>query len=113
MKLLNFFDIKPESIEEKFDFVYDYTFLCALDPSIRVDWAKQMSEIIKPNGLLVTLIYPILEKEGGPPFKVSLELIKSLLEPVGFEQLELAMLPPELCHPGREQTSGIGRWKKL
>ena len=112
VSLTNFFDIKPNLNEEKFDFVYDYTFLCALDPSIRTNWAAQMSNIIKPKGELLTLIYPIRSTEGGPPFSVSLELYKELLIPHGFECKRLEMLPPELCHAGREGLSGIGRWIK-
>ena len=74
VSLTNFFDIKPEKVDDMYDFVYDYTFLCALDPSIRKDWAAQMSNIIKPNGELLTLIFPIRDTEGGPPYSVSLEL---------------------------------------
>ena len=109
---------------KKFDFIYDYTFLCALDPSIRNDWARKMGSLLTPGGILMTLIFPIVEeKEGGPPFKVNLKLLEELLLPQGFEKLECRLLPPELCHPGRGDgnsngpvsgaLSGIGRWKKL
>jgi methyl halide transferase len=123
----------------KFDFIYDYTFLCALAPSVRENWAEQMSKLVTPGGELLTLIFPIKESDDGtgPPFGVTLELVRSLLEPRGFECLELEMLPPELCHEGRgaptpaptegtgtgEGTgagprkfiglSGVGRWKKV
>lgn len=68
----SFFDLTPMHVKEhQFDFVYDYTFLCALEPSIRLDWANKMSEVIKPGGVLLTLIFPILEgRVGGPPFRV-------------------------------------------
>lgn len=117
-QLTNFFDMPTEKAEEKFDFIYDYTFLCALNPSIREMWASKMADLVKPGGELVTLIYPISEdKEDGPPFRVSLEVVRNLLVPVGFEQLQLELLPFELCHPGREgvsgpYSSGIGRWKR-
>lgn len=117
--LQNFFDLNPEKDDEKFDFVYDYTFLCALDPSLRYSWAQKMQEIIKPGGEVLTLIFPIVEKVGGPPFAVDLQLVKNLLEPAGFECVELDMLPATLCHPGRDGSegslgnSGIGRWRRL
>lgn len=114
----NFFDH-----EQKYDFIYDYTFLCALDPSIRPDWASKMAALVKPGGLLLTLIFPITKEEkiGGPPFQMSLELVESLLAPVGFRKEELGLLPPELCHKGRgdgsdgpfNAVSGIGRWIRL
>jgi hypothetical protein len=118
LKVESFFDI---SVEEsmKFDFIYDYTFLCALDPSIRNEWALKMAELIKQGGELFTLIYPIGEKEGGPPFQVSLDIVRNLLEPVGFQSIYLDYLPSELCHPGRDGngetklTSGIGRWIRM
>lgn len=117
MKCGNFFDIDTTLPENQFDFVYDYTFLCALDPSIRPDWANKMAALVKPGGELCTLIYPIQPaKEGGPPFKVSLELMSELLLPVGFTCKRLEVLPPSLSHEGRDGTgmweafSGIGRW---
>ena len=72
----------------------------------------------------MTLIFPIIaEKQGGPPFKVSLELLEELLLPEGFKKLECRLLPPELCHPGRGDggsegpvmgaVSGIGRWQRM
>ena len=120
----SFFELDVSDPNQKFDFIYDYTFLCALDPSVRTSWAEQMARLTKPNGELLTLIFPIRAPDDqGPPFQVTLELYKELLLPVGFECLELDLLPPELCHEGRdggERTenrllgnSGIGRWRKL
>ena len=112
----SFFDV-----EGLFDFIYDYTFLCALHPSVRKLWAEKMSDLLQKGGELLTLIYPIIDgdHESGPPYKVSLELLKELLFPVGFECIELAILPTELCHDGRDGTgpfaakSGVGRWRKI
>ena len=124
--------------ENQFDFVYDYTFLCAFDPSVRQAWAIKMSELVKPGGLLMTLVFPICEKTGGPPFAVSLEMVEGLLmgssgtssdgQPL-WEKERLELLPPEMCHPGRDgqvggfqrpgmiaggrAASGIGRWRRL
>ncbi len=122
----NFFEL---NIEEKFDFIYDYTFLCALDPSIRSDWAKMMSDLVKPGGILLTLIFPICEKTGGPPFAMSLNIVQELLmtgpEAGKWSMERLELLPSELCHAGRDGSpggfvrpgmigggaaSGIGRW---
>jgi len=116
----SFFDLDTTLEENKFDFIYDYTFLCALDPSIREDWANKMAALLRPGtGELLTLIYPIMELEGGPPFKVSMQLFEELLLPRNFECLELQMLPSELCHPGRDGTdpsrlafTAVGRWRK-
>ena len=103
----SFFDL-PTEPAAKFDFVYDYTFMCALEPSVRGQWAQKMADLVAPGGLLLTLVFPVCEKEGGPPFKVSLEVYRELLEPVGFECQELELLPPELSHPGRDGTGAFG-----
>lgn len=117
----NFFDLNKYSDQPKelYDFVYDFTFFCALDPSIRSNWANQMANVIKPGGLLMTVIFPIIDKVGGPPFGVSLDAYQNVLEPAGFECLELEILPPELVHPNYNgeldnngPKSGIGLWKR-
>ena len=114
----SFFDLPTEDIASKYNFIYDYTFLCALNPSIRTQWAAKMADLVAPGGELLTLIYPIRDTEGGPPFSVNLELVRGLLEPVGFECMELKLLPPEMCHPGRDGSgpnggaSGSGRWRR-
>jgi methyl halide transferase len=124
------FEIKDFfQLNDKYDFIYDYTFLCALDPCVHNDWANQMANITKPNGLLLTLVFPICDKESGPPFKMSLELLENLLmsgsQKGKWEKLQLELLPSALCHPGRDgigssmfgetevkAKSGIGRWRR-
>ncbi|KAK0878673.1 hypothetical protein LTR87_007534 [Friedmanniomyces endolithicus] len=70
-----------------FDVIYDYTFLCALPPSMRPAWAKRMSQLLSPTGHLICLEFPLGKepKMGGPAHGLTAEL---------FEQL--------LDHPGRE-----------
>lgn len=92
-----------------------------MEPAIRAQWAQQMAALLLPGGELVTLIFPICNKPTGPPYAMSLELVRGLLEEVGLEAVPgglQAQLPSELCHPGRdgsgiwEASSGLGRWKK-
>eukprot|EP00929_Paragymnodinium_shiwhaense_P119144 TRINITY_DN9101_c0_g1_i2.p3 TRINITY_DN9101_c0_g1~~TRINITY_DN9101_c0_g1_i2.p3 ORF type:complete len:110 (+),score=18.13 TRINITY_DN9101_c0_g1_i2:490-819(+) len=101
--------------DEPFDLGYDYTFLCALNPSMREDWAAAWSKLIREGGELVTLIFPVSDKVGGPPFKVSPELYKELLEPVGFVHVGDGprKLPDEECAPMREGAEWICRWKRV
>eukprot|EP00596_Hydrurales_sp_CCMP1899_P005758 CAMPEP_0119040280 /NCGR_PEP_ID=MMETSP1177-20130426/10154_1 /TAXON_ID=2985 /ORGANISM="Ochromonas sp, Strain CCMP1899" /LENGTH=218 /DNA_ID=CAMNT_0007005181 /DNA_START=203 /DNA_END=856 /DNA_ORIENTATION=- len=114
----SFFDL-PSDDDQKFDFIYDYTFLCALDLELRDQWAQKMADLVRPGGELMTLIFPISEtKEGGPPFKVSLKAVKELLVNVGFEEFQLELLPSELCHAGRDGINGpysrlFNRWAVL
>ncbi|KAI1391613.1 S-adenosyl-L-methionine-dependent methyltransferase [Hypoxylon trugodes] len=55
-----------------FDLIYDYTFLCALLPEMRMDWGRRMSELLSPDGVLVCLEFPLHKdlKLPGPPWGV-------------------------------------------
>ncbi|KAI0883452.1 S-adenosyl-L-methionine-dependent methyltransferase [Annulohypoxylon maeteangense] len=56
-----------------FDIIYDYTFLCALLPVMRKDWAHRMSELLAPDGILVCLEFPLYKdlNDIGPPWGLS------------------------------------------
>lgn len=61
----NFFDLQ----ENDFDYVIEQTFFCALDPTLRPQYALKMSQIIKKGGKLVGLLFGsevVSEKEGLP-----------------------------------------------
>jgi len=74
----SFFSL-PEQDSSLYDFIYDYTFLCALHPSVRTMWAHKMSRLVRPDGVLLTLIFPIREMDDdGPPYAVSLDLVRQV-----------------------------------
>ncbi|KAK3657821.1 hypothetical protein LTR56_002200 [Elasticomyces elasticus] len=70
-----------------FDVIYDYTFLCALPPSLRPAWAKRMSELLSPSGHLICLEFPLGKepKTGGPPHGLTSQLYEQLLDHPGRE----------------------------
>jgi SAM-dependent methyltransferase len=88
---------------EKFDAVWDCTFLCALDPEVRNLWAARYAEVLADDGELWTLLFPMMEKEGGgvnsldltttpgsgPPYCLNLKLLSSLLAPHGFQPIRV------------------------
>ena len=91
-----------------FDVIFDYTFLCAIDPSVRGAWAKKVDSLLAPEGELVTLIFPAGERP--PPFPLWPHDVRALLEPLGFEAPELA--PAPRTHPGREGMEHLARWRR-
>jgi len=96
--------------KERFDVIYDYTFFCALPPELRKDWGAKMSDLTVPGGYLITLAYPIDgNREGGPPFSVSVDLYADALGPLWDKISD--KLPDEgsLSHIGRER---IVIWQK-
>jgi hypothetical protein len=107
----DFFTYKPPGGTA--DVGYDYTFLCALPPEQREDWARGWARLIATGGELVTMMFPVdPEKEGGPPYAVSPDLYTELLTPVGFTEISVEKVPEELSHPGREGKEFLGRWRK-
>lgn len=97
-----------------FDVGYDYTFLCALHPAMRKDWAAGWGRHLSVGGELVTLIYPVdpsREAVAGPPWPVTPEIYKDLLTPAGFEVIQLEPVTPTLSHESRVGKEWLGRWR--
>ena len=70
---LDIFDLSQQ-FHQEFDVVLEYTCFCAIDPARRKDYIKMVSHILKPEGELVGLLFPIDKdpKDDGPPFGVDL-----------------------------------------
>ena len=96
----NFFE---HATERLYDFIWDCTFLCALDPFVRKRWASKMRSLLSKGGILMTCIFPLSDtRKGGPPYRLTVPIVSELLTEAGFEPIEIrASLPPEECHkPG-------------
>jgi hypothetical protein len=37
----------------------NYSFFCAIPPSLRVGWGESVTRLIAPGGFLATLVYPV------------------------------------------------------
>ena len=93
---------------QRVDVIYDATFLCSLLPEQRERWAAKCAELLDAQGELLTLIFPVANYEGGPPYAVSTQLLRSLLEPHGLRAMSMARVPPELR--ARPQFRGAEEW---
>lgn len=96
-----------------FDMIYDATFLCSLPPTRRSDWARRMAELLARDGELVTLIFPCGEYQGGPPFAMDPQLVRTLLEHNGFRCVSMEEVPRnKRSRPGfRGCTEWFARWR--
>ncbi|KAH8113360.1 S-adenosyl-L-methionine-dependent methyltransferase [Phellopilus nigrolimitatus] len=87
-----------------FDLIFDHTFFCAIPPSLRSDWGRQMSNLARPGGFLITLVYPMDgPREDGPPFSVSVE---NYADALGHQwNMAINKIPFESSpsHKGRER----------
>lgn len=63
------------------DLLLEQTFFCALDPSKRSDYVKQVTQLIRPGGILAGLLFGINFDFPGPPFGGQKEAYISLFEP--------------------------------
>ncbi|KAI8465047.1 MAG: S-adenosyl-L-methionine-dependent methyltransferase [Monoraphidium minutum] len=98
-----------------YDFGWDYTFLCALHPSMRKGWAAAWARHLRPGGQLLTMVYPVdssRDANTGPPWPVTPELYKELLLSAGFELIELAPIPQNQSHAKRVGREWLGRWQR-
>ncbi|SPO19644.1 uncharacterized protein UTRI_00023_B [Ustilago trichophora] len=59
---------------------YDYTFLCAIPPSLRSSWGETYTRLLAKDAVLISLVFPIHgDRPGGPPFSISPDLVRELL----------------------------------
>ncbi|PIM98237.1 Thiol S-methyltransferase [Handroanthus impetiginosus] len=98
------------SSAQLFDLIFDYTFFCAIEPELRSQWARKISDLLKPDGELITLMFPIDDHEGGPPYKVSTADYEEVLHPVGFRATQI--VDNELAIAPRRGREKLGRWKR-
>ncbi|PWN49094.1 S-adenosyl-L-methionine-dependent methyltransferase [Violaceomyces palustris] len=106
----------PELGASSVDLAYDYTFLCALPPSLRKDWSETYTRLLKPGGHLICLVYPIQgDRPGGPPFSISPQLVRSLL--TGGENQgkwsELCDVEPKNSKGNRIGIERVMVWRRL
>ena len=52
------FEYSDRDGDKSFDFAYDYTFLCALQPEMRESWASTYARLLKDD-ILMTVAFPI------------------------------------------------------
>jgi SAM-dependent methyltransferase len=82
---------------QPFDLVYERAFLCALPRRMWPQWARRVTELVRPGGELAGFFY-IDDNERGPPFGVAPHALRALLEE-GFELTEEKAIPPEESIP--------------
>jgi methyl halide transferase len=111
-----------------FDFIFDYTFFCAIPPTKRRDWGRQMTRLITKesshnhSGKLLTLMFPYVTTPrpdcAGPPYLVSHQDYVDALQAenesdVQYPHLQLTSPAP---YPNRDTVSSrigqemVGWW---
>lgn len=63
-----------------YDYIIEQTCFCAIHPSRRQEYERLVKTILKPNGKLIGLWFPLdkILEEGGPPWGTTIEEVKSI-----------------------------------
>ncbi len=102
----------PASHEAAYDWVWEHTCFCAIDPGLRGNYAKAIASVLKPGGHFLAMFYLNPDREPGsnePPFGVSESELDALFG-ASFELLEHWV--PSRTHPGREGREQLRLYRK-
>jgi methyl halide transferase len=103
-QLANLFDL-PAVLIGRFDWVFEHTCFCAIDPQQRPDYVRAIVRALLPKGFLLAIFFlnpwdpGEAPEEGGPPFGVTREDLDQLFA-AHFDLVE--ELYPSAAFPGRE-----------
>lgn len=91
----NFFDHRGV-----YDIIVEQTFFCAIDPSLRKDYARHANELLAPGGKVVGLLFDRTFEHDGPPFGGNRQDYRRIFEP----HFRLKVF--ESCYNSLEQRQG-------
>lgn len=95
----NLFALPPE-LAGAFDWAFEHTCFCAIDPQRRADYAAAISHALKPRGRVLAIFYlDPGHPDGGPPFGATRGELDRLFNE-RFATIE-EYVPP-VSYPGRE-----------
>lgn len=92
----DFFELKGT-----FDLLIEQTLFCAIEPSLRSEYAKQVAKLLAPHGKLVGVLFNKEFEDTGPPFGGTKEEYLECFKPY-FQSIEM-----ESCYnsiPPRQGT---------
>ena len=97
--MADLFDL-PAKFDYQFDWVFEHTCFCAIDPGMRQDYVDTVVRLLKPQGKLLAIFFPNPDHdEPGLPYGVSLEELEKFFGP---HFVSGARMDPARTHPGRE-----------
>lgn len=98
-ELADLFDL-PEHFLGRFDWVWEHTCFCAMNPALRPDYIASLRGALKANGRLLAVFYMDPAREGdGPPFGVTVAELDRLF---GRHFTLLEEWQPTSTYAGRE-----------
>ncbi len=102
----------PEEMRGTFDWVWEHTCFCAIQPAQRIAYVEAVAEALKPGGHLLAIFYldpGNASPDEGPPFEVSISELDRLFLP-RFELLQEWL--PSRAYPNREGREWMRVFRK-
>ncbi|GAB7343881.1 hypothetical protein MBLNU457_1840t1 [Dothideomycetes sp. NU457] len=97
-------------------FVPDLTskFLCAMPRELRPDWARRMSELVKPGGFLICLEFPLYKDRSlpGPPWGLNGVYEELLSEQRGGKFVREEYVKPKRSYEVSKGTDMLSIWRR-
>ncbi len=94
-------------LKDRFDLIIEQTFFCALNPSLRPKYVRNMSQLLKPSGHLVGLLFDATLNNDKPPFGGNQQEYKVLFS----KHFNLEIMEP--CHNSIKPRLGSELFIKL
>ena len=66
-------DFLRDEPPQKFDWLFEHTLFCAIQPSERDEYVRAVLRWLKPGGTYLAVNYIITQDEDGPPWRTSHE----------------------------------------
>ena len=85
-------------------------FLCHTAISAKKSWGEQVTKLTQPDAWLVTLVFPIDDRETGPPYSVSVEAYAEVLGPTWKKLIDRVPSESTERNKGKER---IVVWRKV
>ncbi len=98
--MADFLNLEPQFLG-KFDWVFEHTCFCAIDPMRRPDYVRSCVQALRPGGKILGVFYinPDQDDPNHPPFRVSIPELDEWFSP-RFETLHQEV--PTKSYEGRE-----------
>lgn len=88
----------PKDLLGRFDWVFEHTCFCAIDPAMRPQYVRAVTHLLRPGGRFLAVFYMEPDSEEGPPFGITEAELDSLFADFELER----QWRPTASYPGRE-----------
>lgn len=108
-------DLLASDVAERigtYDWAYDQTFFCAIEPRRRDDYAAAMARLIRVGGELIALSMRAMDPKSGPPYDSTPQDYVDLMSRHGFAETERRTLTDE-SHPARRGRETLVRLRRV